>query len=764
MGFFSRDTTVYVSSVIYPLGEELDKIPDVVKAAVITAGMKNSSRRKAIDKSIYDGQGIKMKQAYAYAKRNYYAGMPEGYPKLNVAKNDPAVEMLCEEYLAGVYGVGVADVLTVSVEFGNDYDTVLRQQIETEYNYDFYADEVHTAILGLPVGTTLELDVLAPDDILHPNDYGWRLTFTKPDTTVVTFDEWYPETLFAGTETRENRLIMEVSLSGAPAISLSYSIGDGDPRLNVFLRNVALPQSGTFPAICIKKPKQKYLDTNGFTGAVGTDAWKNTLEWKTSRLYATRLGLKLADIIALVKDNADEKQVDYAFIQPGTKINSPNTCAHEYHFNYFNQLRLALGDNKATYDAWIAANVTPGASVSKNKAKNAPAQSIRIVDPDAGKVTVDMEISWRYMTYEVKTGTIAKPYTIECGAQEFLSSRYDTGSAPKDIRYDTTKLYLRKRLTSNTYAELVVVGLWHENYIYKNKNVQSGVWEAFNDPDGDFGSGFLIPLEYSVYVSLSAREQLQLAQECLHMVFNCFKVVKQKWYATGWFKVILIIVAIVIIVLSWGTLTAYVGALYGAVYGAIGASLIAAGIAVTVVTAIVAAITAAILATIYVGVSFVAKEAGEYAAENWGAAWGAIVQMGVTIALTWGMGTALGSLSGVSAAVAPTSLAQSAVNAASFILSGLSSYSAFAMEEIQAKADSWNDYVTAPNNPLAEVNKLIEKYFPDMSEIQEAAVFAPRERMDDFLARTLGLTDTLTYRLFLPVEALSEMTLTTRLQ
>jgi hypothetical protein len=50
-----------------------------------------------------------------------------------------------------------------------------------------------------------------------------------------------------------------------------------------------------------------------------------------------------------------------------------------------------------------------------------------------------------------------------------------------------------------------------------------------------------------------------------------------------------------------------------------------------------------------------------------------------------------------------------------------------------------------------------------MTLIEEAAFFAPRERMDDFLARTLGLTDTLTYRLFLPIEALSEITLTTRL-
>lgn len=766
MGLFSRETTVYVSTVIYPLGEDPEKIPDLLKAAVITAGMRGASRSRAIDTAIFDGDGVKLHQAFQYAKRSYYGGLPTGYPTIGAAKDDRALELLCEEYLAGLHGVGVADVLTVAVEYGNNYETILRQQIETKYKYDFFEEEVHTSVFGIPVLSTLSYEVLEPDDLLHADELGWRLTFTKPDTTTVSFDEWYAESLFVGQDTRQNRIIMEVSLSGAPAVTKSYTEGGSDARLNIFLASQNAPVSGTFPAIVLKKPKQLYLDTNAFTGATGTDAWKLTPAWKTSKTYAKRMGLDLADIINTVRDNADQKQIDYAFIQPGTLINSPTTAAHEYHFNYFNRLRTTMPDNKPAYDAWIAAN--GGTTTKKNKAKNCPSQSIRILDPDNTKGSVNMEIAWRYINYEVKTGTLAKPYTIECGAKESIYTNFLDGKGSKNVRYDVTKLYIRKRLTDNTYGELCICGLWHQNYVYKNETVQSGVHEAFNNKEDDFGTGFIIPLEYEVFITLSGRERLQLSQEALHMVFNCYKVVKQKWYETGIFKIVMVIIAAVVIYFSAGTLTGFVTSLYGSVAATVG-SVMFVNVAVLTITqlAIIAAvsalITATILAAMYMGISYAAREAGEYAAERWGPAWGAVASIVVTMALTWGIAQGVSGFTGVAPPPTPVSLTQQVLHAASFVLGGLSTYTGLAMEQLKEQTSEWNDYITSPNNPQAELEKLMKEYFPDMTEIQEAAFFAPRESMDVFLGRTLSLVDGLTYRLTMPITNLSELTLTPKL-
>jgi hypothetical protein len=755
MGLFSRDETVSVASVIYPLGEEIDKVPDMLKVAVISSGLQQTSRPAAIDKAIFDGTGVKLSQGYKYAARHYYAGLPIGLALIKDGVDDVLIETLCEEWLATVYVGHTVDVKSVDLRWGNNAEVVEHNIFEADYNYDFFEDAVHTAVGAVDVGAELVYEVLPLDDILHPGEIGYRLTFTNPDTSIETFDEWYSDTIFNGHETIENRLVMEVSIDGAPCITIKYAYGDGDPRLNLLLTNTETPRSGTFPAIVVKK-NNKYLNTDAFDGV----PWKTSPAYKTSKTYAKRMGVNLDDIIALVEGNADQKKIDYAFIQPGTFVNSPNRAAAEYHYKYFHQLFLSYSDNKPAYDAWVTASSYPTVSyVSKSQAKNCPAQSVRIYDPDNTKNTVNMEIAWRYMTYEEKAGSIPAAYVVECGAQEIVSARFRKGAAKfKTVNYDVTKVYFRKRLTDSTYAELMVVGLWHENYVYKGYSVQSGVWDMFNDPEGDFGTGFLIPLEYSIFMSLSGRERLQLAQEAMHIVFNCYKVVKEPWYATGIFKIILAVVAIVVVVLSWGSLGPQVAALYSSVSAAVGTALV--GASLTVIAAVAAVITAAILVGIQVGISFVAKEAGEWAAEQWGPEWGAVVQIVATVALSWGVGKALGSFTGFT--MPAMTVSQQVFMASSYILTGLATYTDFAMQELEEARAKWNDYVTDPDNPLTEVNKLMDELFEPDQYITEA-LFAPRETLDEFLARTLTSVDSLIFRMTLPISHQDELTLTTRL-
>jgi hypothetical protein len=67
-------------------------------------------------------------------------------------------------------------------------------------------------------------------------------------------------------------------------------------------------------------------------------------------------------------------------------------------------------------------------------------------------------------------------------------------------------------------------------------------------------------------------------------------VVKQKWYQTGLFQIVMIIIIIVITVLSWGTATGPATAAYGAIGAAIGLTGTAAIIAGFVISMIAAMI------------------------------------------------------------------------------------------------------------------------------------------------------------------------------
>ena len=762
MGLFSRETTVYVSSVIYPLGEDLDKIPDLVKAAVITASMKGTSQPRAIDKTIFDGRGVKMTQGYNYAKKYYYAGLPTGFPKTELGKSDTQLMLLVTEYLRNLYPapLNTVEVKSATVSFGNNYDTRMRQLVETDYKYDFFEEEVYQANNGLAVGALLAYEPLPADELNHPDDVGWKLTFTNPDTSVVVINKWYSEISFLGMESIQPRIVIEYVLNGAPAKTMYYEFGGSDARLNIFLRVLEKPVSGTFPAIVLKKAKTNkkayYLDEDLFHDA----PWADTAAYKTSKKYAQRFDIDIDLIISKLKDNPDQKQIDYAFLQPGTRINSPTAAAAEYHYRYFERLYTSFPSNKAAFDDWVTKY--EGKTSTMNKADSCPAQSIHILDPDDTKNSVNMIISWRYISYEVKTGTLTAPYVVECGPQEVLDARYQGGRVLKHVEYDATKLYLRKRLSSTTYGELCVCGLWHENYVYKKNKVQSGIWAAFNDTDGDFGSGFILPLEYEVFVGLSGRERLQLSQEAFWLILNCYKIVKQKWYETDLFKLVLFVVAVVIIVWSWGSLSELVGGIYEGVYAGLYAGGTGVIASATVASAVAAIITAGIVVGAGAAISYVAREAGEYAAEQWGPAWGAVVAVIATLAMTWAMGQGFGAL-GMN--IAPATLPMTVLNVTNAILGGLAVYTNAEMALLQEAQSKWNDYINSPNNPMKEIEQLMAEWFPNdaMKDLIQSEWFTPRESMEDFLARTLGLTDTLTYKLTLPISSLSELTLTPRL-
>lgn len=766
MGLFSRDETIYVSSVIYPLGLELDKIPDMIEAAVIGSKMRNQSTPVAIKKTIIDGLGIKLRQAYAYAAKSYYSGLPIGLAHISNSADPDVIAALTLEYLKALYAPTAIELKSVSLVRTTNHQTIVHQQVEAEYNYDFALQRVHTSVFGLPVDSTLVLSALPDDLINHPDAYGWRLTFTKPDTTIVTFDEWYSKTLFsADDDLIKSRLFIELSVGSGQTQTISYTEGGSDAQLNLFLSNVSTNGSGTFPGLVLKK-NNRWFDEWQFHSTAGSpppeSVWKGTSSYKTSKVYARKLGVDIAPLITQIKENPDEGQIDYVFVQPGTKIASPNQCAHEYHWNYFNRLRLSLPDNKPLFDAWyekIPTYTDPKYNWITVKSVNiCPSQSISITDPETAGSCVNMEIAWRYMTYEEKVGTLAQPYETEVARDpdSVKEVTYGKGKGRQRITYDFTKFYIRKRLTESTYAELLIVGLWHENYVYKGKYVSSGVWDAFNDPDGDFGTGFLIPLEMETYLTLSGREQLQLAQEALHIVFNCYKVVKEKWYQTGFFQFVVMAVGFVLTVVSFGSLGPTVGAIYGAIQGALPATLSLAAAA-----AIATVLTAIVVAAVVVGVQYIAVEAGEWAAEQWGPVWGAIVQVVVTVALTWGIGQ-LGQMY-LNTPITPMTLSQQMMSAASFIFAGLSSYTQYEMELIQEEWNKWNAGAEERESQMKQLEQLWEENFPEM-KLPAQMWFAPMEKMEDWLIRTQSTTDTLVNRLIAPVEFMSEITLTPRLQ
>jgi hypothetical protein len=108
----------------------------------------------------------------------------------------------------------------------------------------------------------------------------------------------------------------------------------------------------------------------------------------------------------------------------------------------------------------------------------------------------------------------------------------------------------------------------------------------------------LVPLHYPTFTALGMKTYTQLSTSCVYMVFNCYKVVKKKWYQRGFFKIIVVIAVIVISVVLFapsGGTSSFLGAGLLGSSAAVGAALGFSGLAAAIVGAVANAIAAALL-------------------------------------------------------------------------------------------------------------------------------------------------------------------------
>jgi hypothetical protein len=217
-------------------------------------------------------------------------------------------------------------------------------------------------------------------------------------------------------------------------------------------------------------------------------------------------------------------------------------------------------------------------------------------------------------------------------------------------------------------------------------------------------------------------------------------------------------VGIVLIVLSWGSLTEMVVTVYEAVLAAIGTAIAS----VTIAAAVAATITALIFIAAATAISFVAREAGEWAAEQWGPAWGAVVTIVTTLAMSWAIGAGFENLN---VTIPPATLPMTVLNVTNAMLAGLATFTTAEFQALREAQSQWNDYIASPENPMKELERLMDEWFPENSlqTIAQEALFGPKETLDQFLGRTLTMVDGLTYRLTLPITHFTELTLTPRL-
>ena len=257
----------------------------------------------------------------------------------------------------------------------------------------------------------------------------------------------------------------------------------------------------------------------------------------SKKAYKKATGQKLDKLIEKIADNESIGDIDYAYIVYAVPMNARDNSARKYLFNFFKSLI-----------------------------------------PD-----VEGETKRRKLVYQNRGSTIAKLTMVITWDKITLTS----GAGLKRANAKVGDVWLTPwnnstqiihQVTQNRWEMVTVDNLLHQNLVYGNKAVNITANEALWDADE---SGFLVPLHYETVRKMSLVDSTQMMTAGTFIVFNSYKIVKQKWYQTGIFKII-VFVAIVALTIVFAPAGAAAGA-----WLAIGTAIGLSGILAIVVGAVI---------------------------------------------------------------------------------------------------------------------------------------------------------------------------------
>lgn len=487
-----------------------------------------------------------------------------------------------------------------------------------------------------------------------------------------------------------------------------YKYGDGNPTLDgMFAPNDAL--GSFFPFI-------PFRINNKFV----SDTYLPEVYAQSKKGYKKATTGKYDEMIENLEDNESLGDIDYAYCVFGVSLNVLENASRKYIYRFFKEIMddfPVSGDGYSAWQAaWNAANESQQAWMAWSAAQTdeddplfgtpeperlpyptMPSNSMRISSGAASVMNYDITISWNTIEETVGTGLL-KPdakrdelwFTIGA-TQEYEEVIWgEEGGVWQPIpgnNISNDDITLNWQVTSTTWRRLRIVGLKHRNLIYGGKSVDITAKEALEDVEE---SGFIIPLHEGVFRSMGLKDGTQMTTACSFMVFNCYQVVKKKWYQTGIFAIIVIIIIIVVSIYFPPA-----GGAAGGVLGtnaAVGAALGLTGAAAIVVGAVANAIAAMLLTRL------ISTAATAVFGEKWGAIIGAIAAV---IALQVG-----------------TAMASGQTMASSF---GNLMRADNILKLMNAAGEGYQGYVQAAASEMAkEAQNVMENYKRETREIQKA--------------------------------------------
>lgn len=261
---------------------------------------------------------------------------------------------------------------------------------------------------------------------------------------------------------------------------------------------------------------------------------KTTPEYAASKKLAKMLTIDFDEIAEMIDENPDITDVTQAILTFGINPDTAQGPEYKYLFKFFENIYYEQDPDKQ-FTGFSPDRVVKGHYGSMTDGWNNAVF-------DIADNRFRMQFQAKALYRDMKAGNIGQrgTYTGGVGEAEYPFTVMGA-SADEGIiyytRYQKVKYYYyQHQVTEGLYIEIKVFGLESLYYVHGERYTTS-------DEIDDI---LLIPLDRTIIKDWTIAEKEKIYARSLHFIFNSMKVIKLKWYQTGIFSIIMVIVSAII--------------------------------------------------------------------------------------------------------------------------------------------------------------------------------------------------------------------------
>ena len=537
-----------------------DKIPNSVQSSLTRALFEEGGIPEYMLEGMINSVAVKAERMYAYGRDHYVHGLPSG--QFTVAAED--ITDLVKDVLFSIEDAVVEidylhhgpannlHIAWVALMATHGYNPATNQLagLTVTKGSPVY---LHDLVVVVPAAT---MDTVEPDSLLQwgiaaragytperatgsPETRAMVLPLpirTDPDATTEFVRVEYVWQTVAGLQRESFDLPIAGFDDAADYFHVRYRIGSvakywmyregagTHSTLDALFDKDPLPNGSFFPFAYFRYNKQSEISN------------KTTDAYKTSKKLVKYLGMDYDAVAEAIDSNPGIDDVEQAMLMMAVPANTTNELEIRYLWDFFNRMFLASSTE-------FRYRTEDEAALYALEQEQLGLRSPGIVIQDT---RFKMSLDNRGIYKRRKAGNLGPVGTC--------TTAYTTRSLSYPIIVDGESPYesvATVPINSHIYRKQISFGYYDEIQVVSLRTLFNIQGESTSIADED-DTILLVPLDKAITSQYKIPDREILYSRAMHFVFNSLIITKVKWYQTGLFQFVLLVVAVVITVYSFG--------------------------------------------------------------------------------------------------------------------------------------------------------------------------------------------------------------------